>query len=161
MKYVPVNSPNLIELLHKEFCNDKKEGLIDLDLVRNHVSSPRFGDTYVREMVIGNLLFVGDSFLDQRTRLADNRQKTFGISQKMFSLVKPEIDEIESYEPMDSSISILQVWTVDPSTLNEHQLRLAVSLSYTAKELRAESRIVGALNHILEDIGFYLDGDRY
>jgi hypothetical protein len=55
----------------------------------------------------------------------------------------------------------VQVWSIDPSLLSEQQARLAIALSYTRLELYAEPRIIGALNDILESIGFFIDPERY
>ncbi|QZP34295.1 hypothetical protein [Pseudomonas sp. DR48] len=135
--------------------------MIDFDLVRNFVSSPRIMDIYVREAVIETPSFVGDSYLDQITMLADKRQKTVGISLKAWAVLEKTAGRVEKYHFDDASISVLQIWPFDPMSLSDEHLKIAIALSYTTGELRAESRIVGALNEVLEGLGFGIVSERY
>jgi hypothetical protein len=155
-----VNDGALAEFLDARPTNIK-EKLSDFDDVRRLVSSPRLCDMYVRELDVTNHAMVGDSFLDQRTMLADNPQKTVGISLSTWHSMQTNAETVRSYHYADKSISIVQVWPFDPATLDEPTMRLAVALSYTTAELKAESRIIGALNNILSDIGYFIDGDKY
>ncbi|AZE47744.1 hypothetical protein C4K04_2060 [Pseudomonas chlororaphis] len=158
MKYGMANREDLIKKLHDQLkCGDS---LIDLDDVRSYVSSPRLFDVTVRGFK-ETLAFVGDTFLDQRSMLADWPQRTHGISLERWQSVSSGVALIEDFPHNDTSISKIQVWAFEPSSLCEEQMRLAVALSYTTAEFRAESRIVGALNHVLNHLGFYVDGDRY
>lgn len=158
MKYSMANRDRLIEVLHKELrCGDS---LIDLDEVRNYVSSPRLFDITVRNLE-DSLDCVGDTFLDQRTMLADWPQRTYGVSLESWKVMSSSAQLIDDFHHNDKSVAKIQVWSFDPSSVEEEQLRLAVALSYTTAEFRAESRIIGALNDVLNDLGFYVDGDRY
>jgi hypothetical protein len=152
------NREKLIDVLHKQLkCGDS---LIDLDEVRSYVSSPRLFDITVRNLK-PSLVCVGDTFLDKRSMLADWPQRTYGVSMEQWRAMSSSVELIDDYRHNDTSVAKIQVWPFEPSSLEEEQLRLAVALSYTAAEFRAESRIVGALNHVLNDLGFYVDGDRY
>jgi hypothetical protein len=152
------NRERLIEVLHKQLqCGDS---LIDLDEVRSYVSPPRLFDITVRNLK-PSLECVGDTFLDKRSMLADWPQRTYGVSMVQWIAMSSSVEQIDDYHHNDTSVAKIQVWSFEPSSLEEEQLRLAVALSYTAAEFRAESRIVGALNHVLNDLGFYVDGDRY
>ncbi|WP_162556260.1 hypothetical protein [Pseudomonas sp. 31-12] len=135
--------------------------MIDFDLVKNFVSSPRIMDIYVRDVVIETPTFVGDSYLDQITMLADKRQKTVGISLKTWAVLEKTAGRVEKYHFNDASISVLQIWPFDPMSLSDDHLKIAIALSYTTGELRAESRIVGALNEVLEGLGFGIVSERY
>lgn len=152
------NRENLIAKLHEQLkCGDS---LIDLDEVRRYVSSPRLFDLTVRDLK-RTLSYVGDTFLDHRSMLADWPQRTYGVSLEQWRELSSSVELIEDFHHNDTNVSKIQIWSFEPAGLTEEQLCLAVALSYTDAELRAESRIVGALNHILNDLGFYVDGDRY
>ena len=161
MTYVSADHPYLLDHLYSELSYERKHGLIDFDLVRNFVSSPRIMDIYVRNAVIETLTFVGDSYLDQITMLADKRQKTVGISLKAWEVFEKIAGRVQKYHFNDASISVLQIWPFDPMSLSDEHLRIAIALSYTAGELRAEPRIVGALNEVLEGLGFGIVSERY
>lgn len=158
MKYSMANRDNLIEDLRERLRDS--DSLIDLDEVRSVVSSPRLFDVTVQDLN-ESLVSVGDTFLDQRTMLADWPQRTYGVSLEQWKTLSSKAQLIESLHHNDTSVSKIQVWSFEPGSLTETQMRLAVALTYTPAELRAESRIVGALNHVLNDLGFYVDGDRY
>lgn len=152
------NRERLIEVLHKQLkCGDS---LIDLDEVRSYVSSPRLFDVTVRNLK-PSLECVGDTFLDKRSMLADWPQRSYGTSLEKWKAMSSSAELIDDFHHNDSSVAKIQVWSFEPSSIGEEQLRLAVALSYTAAEFRAESRIVGSLNHVLNNLGFYVDGDRY
>lgn len=159
MKFSMVNQPGLLNALRKHLATNNK--LTDIEAARSHLSSPRLMDFSVRNFPTDKLAAVGDTFLDQRTMLADAPQKTYGIFLGDWEVIKPKVELINDYPHNDKSIINLQVWPFDPRSLDEHQARLAVALSYTRLELYAEPRIVGALNDILEDVGFFVDCERY
>lgn len=158
MKYSMANREKLIEDLY-EWLKDG-DSLIDLDDVRDVVSSPRLFDVAVQDLN-ETLVSVGDTFLDQRTMLADWPQRTYGVSLEQWKSLSSKAQLIEAFHHNDTGVSKIQVWSFEPGSLTEAQMCLAVALTYTTAELRAESRIVGALNHVLNDLGFCLDGDRY
>jgi hypothetical protein len=158
MKYGMANRDRLIEALHERLKSG--DSLIDLDEVRSYVSSPRLFDITVRNLK-GSLDCVGDTFLDKRSMLADWPQRTYGVSLEHWKAMSSSAELIDDFHHNDTNVAKIQVWSFEPSSLNEEHLRLAVALSYTAAEFRAESRIVGALNHVLNELGFYVDGDRY
>ncbi len=153
------NQAGLIDDLHSHLSSEFK--LVDLEIVRSYVSSPRLMDIYVRQFPIQDQFFAGDSFLDQRTMLADSPQRTYGVSLLSWSLLKTDVEIVENYHYCDSSVTKVQIWPFDPRALTEPQSRLAVALSYTNLELYAEPRIIGSLNDILEEIGFFVDPERY
>lgn len=153
------NQAGLIDNLYRHLSNGS--GLVDLENVRSFVSSPRLMDVHVRQFPVHDWFFAGDSFLDQRTMLADSPQRTYGVSLPNWSTLQTAVEIVEDYHYSDSSIGKIQIWSFDPRSLTEHQARLAVALSYTSLELYAEPRIVGSLNDILEEIGFFIDPERY
>lgn len=159
MKFAMANQLGLLDALRKHLATDKKP--IDVETIRSYVSSPRLMDFSVRNYSDEKLSAVGDTFLDQRTTLADAPQKTYGISLGDWEVLRPQVKLVNDYPHNDKSVMNFQVWAFDPSSLDEEQARLAVALSYTRLELYAEPRIVGALNDILEDIGFFVDCERY
>ncbi|WP_283188836.1 hypothetical protein [Pseudomonas sp. PMCC200344] len=159
MKFAMANQPGLLNALRKHLATDKK--LIDIETLRSYVSSPRLMDFSVRNFPTEKFAVVGDTFLDQRTMLADAPQKTYGIFLGDWEVLKPQFEMVDDYPHNDNSVINIQVWAFDPCLLDEHQARLAIALSYTRLELYAEPRIVGALNDILEDVGFFVDCERY
>lgn len=149
----------LIDDLHRHLSNGS--GLVDLEKVRSFVSSPRLMDVHVRQLPVHDWFVAGDSFLDQRTRLADSPQRTYGVSLHDWALLQTSVEIAQDYHYSDSSVARIQIWSFDPCSLTEDQARLAVALSYISLELYAEPRIVGSLNDILEEIGFFIDPERY
>lgn len=159
MKLVMANQPELLNLLRTHLANGTE--LIDIEAVRSVVSSPRLMDFAVRNVSISQLALVGDSFLEKRTMLADSPQRTYGVSLRDWERIKPTVQLVSDFHHADTSVTKLQVWPFDPNTVGEHQAYLAVALSYTYLELYAEPRIVGSINDILGDIGFFIDPERY
>jgi len=149
----------LIDDLRSHLSNGSE--LVDLEIVRSYVSSPRLMDVHVRQFPVHDWFFAGDSFLDQRTMLADSPQRTYGVSLPSWSLLQTRVEIVKDYHYNDGSVAKIQIWSFDPRTLTEPQARLAVALSYTSLELYAEPRIIGSLNDILEEIGFFVDSERY
>ena len=83
------------------------------------------------------------------------------MSLEQWRDLSSSVELVDDFHHNNTDISKIQIWSFEPASLTEDELRLAVALSYTDAEFRAESRIVGALNDILNDLGFYVDGDRY
>lgn len=154
-----VNQPGVIEDLRTHLSSDAE--LIDIESVRSYVSSPRLMDFCVRNLDVDGLALVGDSFLDGRTMFADWPQRTFGISLARWEILQDDCEIVQHYDLRDLSVAKLQIWPFDPKVLSDDQSILAVALSYTALEMYAEPRIVGALNDVLADLGFFVDAERY
>ncbi|BCT33536.1 hypothetical protein PproGo58_30310 [Pseudomonas protegens] len=93
--------------------------------------------------------------------LADGPQRTYGISLHEWTSIQAGVELVDVLHVNDSTVSKVQVWPFDPASLSEDVARLAVALSYTAAELYAEPRIVGSLNDVLNELGFWVDPDRY
>lgn len=156
MNRVMANEPNLLKKLLNELqYRRSKSGLIDIELVKGYVSSPRLADFYFRGLHGYGLVAVGDTFLDARTMLADRAQKTYAAPIQGWS------DFIEGKELLagdpefrDSNITRIQLWPFDPSTLSEEQLILAVAISYSPREWIAEERIAGAIDQLIQPLGF-------
>ncbi|QVW21852.1 hypothetical protein KJF94_18370 [Pseudomonas hormoni] len=159
MKFSMANQPGLLDALRDHLATDQK--LIDIEGARSYVSSPRLMDFSVRNFPAEKFAAVGDTFLDKRTMFADSPQKTYGIFLGDWEVMKPQLDLVDAYSHNDTSVINVQVWAFDPCALDEHQTRLAVALSYTRLELYAEPRIIGALNDVLEDVGLFVDCERY
>lgn len=153
------NQVGLIDNLRSHLSNNSE--LIDIETIRSYVSSPRLMDIYVRQFPVQHQFFVGNSFLDQRTMLADSQQRTYGVSLLSWLVLQTNVEIVEDYHYSDSSVAKIQIWPFAPRSLTEPQTRLAVALSYTSLELYAEPRIIGSLNDILEEIGFFVDPERY
>ena len=159
MRFGMVNRDGLIDDLRSYFY---KEGhLVELDDVKKYVSSPRLFDLMIRALPAEGLVHVGDSFLDKRTMLADWPQPTYGIPLHGWMCIHERFELVDVSHVNDLSISKVQVWPFDPASLGEAEMRLAVALSYTAAELYAEPRIVGSLNDVLNELGFWVDPERY
>ncbi|QUG87672.1 hypothetical protein GR140_02510 [Pseudomonas putida] len=121
-------------------------------LLRSMVSSPRLKDLYVRDFSIDGLVEVGDSYLDKFTMLADQPQKTYGISITQWKSVESGATFVDEFHFRDTSVIKLQVWAFDPNTLTAEQLRIAVAVSFTELEIFDEPRLGLALDELLEDI---------
>lgn len=154
-----VNRDGLIDDLRSYFY--KEDHLVELDDVKKYVSSPRLFDLIIRALPAEGLVHVGDSFLGKRTMLADWPQRTYGISLHGWKSIQAEVEQVDVFHMNDSTVSKVQVWPFNPASLPEDAARLAVALSYTAAELYAEPRIVGSLNDILNELGFWVDPERY
>lgn len=154
-----VNRGGLIDDLIRYFY--RAGSFIELEDVKKCVSSPRLFDVMVRQLPTEGLVQVGDTFLDKRTMLADWPQPTYGISLHGWMSIHERIELVDVCHVNDLSISKVQVWPFDPASLGEAEMRLAVALSYTAGELYAEPRIVGSLNDVLNELGFWVDPERY
>lgn len=159
MNLVMANQPELLNFLYTHLSNGTE--LIDIEAVRSVVSSPRLMDFAVQNISFTNLAMVGDTFLEKRTMIADAPQRTYGLSLGDWERIKPTVQVVSNFNHADTSVAKLQIWPFDPNTLGEHQAYLAVALSYTYLELYAEPRIVGAINDILGEIGFFIDPERY
>ncbi|NNA13721.1 hypothetical protein HBN71_21500 [Pseudomonas lundensis] len=154
-----VNRHGLIDELKSYFHRDGS--LIELEDVKQCVSSPRLFDLMVRQLPIEGLVHVGDTFLDKRTMLADWPQRTYGISLHGWISIHERVELVDVFHMNDASVSKVQVWPFDPASLGEAEMRLAMALSYTAAELYAEPRIVGSLNDVINELGFWVDPERY
>jgi hypothetical protein len=154
-----VNRNGLIDALKSYF--HREGNLVELEDVKKCVSSPRLFDLMVRQLPTEGLVNVGDSFLDKRTMLADWPQRTYGISLHVWVSIHKRVELVDVFHMNDASVSKVQVWPFDPASLSEEEMRLAVALSYTAAELYAEPRIVGSLNDVLNELGFWVDPERY
>jgi len=121
-------------------------------LLRSVVSSPRLKDVYVKDFSVDGLIEVGDSYLDKFTMLADQPQKTYGISIAQWEAVENGATFVDEFHFRDTSVIKLQVWPFDPSILTAEQLRIAVAVSFTEFEIFDEPRLSLALDELLEDI---------
>jgi len=156
-KMVMANHPGLKEHLHRELAWEFERGPVDLRYVRNFVSSPRLGSHSVRAFSHPGLSAVGDTYLDERTMLADAVQKTLAISLADYHLVSPTLEVVDEHSPTDASVIKLQIWPFNPQELDDFAFAVAVALSYTPAELMAESRISLALDGLVSRWGFYTD----
>lgn len=115
------------------------------------ISSLRLFDVCWREVEVEEYLAVGDSFLDQYTMLADDRQKTYAISLDQWIRLKNECISVSDYQWGDGTVSKIQVWPYDSRRLSFDHLALAVAVSYTEMELLAEPRLCGAINDLFSE----------
>ncbi|MFJ2684241.1 hypothetical protein ACIOYV_10920 [Pseudomonas sp. NPDC087342] len=159
IRFGMVNRKGLINDLKNHF--GRKGHLIELEDVKKCTSSPRLFDLMIRQLPTEGLVHVGDTFLDQRTMLADSPQRTYGVSLSQWQGMQKHVEVVDVFHVNEFSVSKVQVWPFDPGSLGEEEARLAIALSYTAAELYAEPRIVGALNDVLDELGFWVNPDLY
>lgn len=161
MNRVMANEPNLLKKLLNELQYRRSEsGLIDIELVKGYVSSPRLADFYVRGHHGAGLVAVGDTFLDARTMLADRAQRTYAVPiQRWPDFIEGK--ELLAGDPdfCDSNVTRIELWPFDPSMLSEQQLALAVAISYSPREWIADERIAGAVDQLIQPLGFYVHWD--
>lgn len=161
MNRVMANEPDLLKKLLNElqYHRAKSTGLIDIELVKGYVSSPRLADFHVRGHHGAGLVVVGDTFLDARTMLADRPQKTYALPIYNWSEFVEDKELVDDPEFGDSNVTRIELWPFDPSTLSEQQLTLAVAISYSPREWIAEERIAGAVDQLIQPLGFCVNWD--
>lgn len=186
---VMANEPYLLKKLLNALQHYPKspEGLIDIERVKDYVSTPRLAEFYVRGprgavMQRGYfekaqlsdpevrthksvaLTEVGDSFLSARTMLADGVQKTYAISIHEVEEFKRGVDIVlddENFEHdfRDVNVARIEIWPFDPATLSEEQLILAVAISYSPRDWLVQERVAGAVDDLIRPLGFYVNWD--
>lgn len=112
MNRVMANESDLLKKLLNELQYRRSEsGLIDIELVKGYVSSPRLADFYIRGLHGCGLVAVGDTFLDARTMLADRTQKTFAVPiQRWTDFVKGKELLVGDPEFGDSNVTRIELW---------------------------------------------------
>ncbi|QZA96064.1 hypothetical protein K3369_20120 [Pseudomonas mandelii] len=186
---VMANEPDLLKKLLNAMQHHPKspEGLIDIERVKDYVSTPRLADFHVRgprgvvmekgyfekteqadpEVRTHNgvdLIQVGDSFLNERTMLADGTQKTYAISIQQveeFKQCRDLVLEDEKFDHdfADVNVAQIQIWPFDPAQLSEEQLVLAVAISYSPRDWLVNERVAGAVDALIRPLGFYVNWD--
>lgn len=149
----PGLNTHLRDALEWEFSS----GPVDLRLVRSLVSSPRLMSFCVKAFSHPALCAVGDTYLDARTMLADNTQKTYAISIREWTLLMGSLTFVDEFLGRDTSVMHIQVWPFDPASLDDFAMVVAVALSYTPAELVAESRISLAIDELVQQWGYSAD----
>lgn len=157
MRVVMANHPNLLTYLKRELDFEFSNGAVNLRLVKGYVSSPRLFDFYAKRIDLPGMVEAGDTYLDRRTMLADRSQKTFALSYVDWLQNQPRFEVVESFAARDSRIVNIQVWPYASAELDEFQMAIAVALSYTRRELDAESRISSAIDDVVSPYGFFTD----
>ncbi|WP_415760600.1 hypothetical protein [Pseudomonas sp. LT1P18] len=186
---VMANEPDLLKKLLNVLQHYPKspEGLIDIERVKDYVSTPRLADFHVRgprgpvmergyfektELADAEvrthkgagLTEVGDSFLSERTMLTDGTQKTYAISihdLEEFKRDKDVVLEDENFEHDfgDANVAQIQIWPFDPAELSEEQLILAVAISYSPRDWLVQERVAGAVDQLIRPLGFFVNWD--
>jgi hypothetical protein len=158
---VMANEPDLIRKLLNTIS--PREGKIELGDVRGYVSSPKLAEIYVRGQhgAGAGLVAVGDTYLDARTMLADRAQKTFAVSILELDHFLDGKEVIQEPGFRDGNATRIEVWSFDPATLPPDQLILAVALSYTTREFIQNERAAGAVNELIEPLGFIIPDRDY
>jgi len=186
---VMASEPDLLKKLLNALQHYPKssEGLIDIERVKDYVSTPRLAEFHVRgprgadvlrgyyekakpsdpEIRTHNgmaLIEVGDSFLSSRTMLADGTQKTYAISiheLEEFKRGKDIVVEDEKFDHdfADVNVAQIQIWPFDPAELSEEQLILAVAISYSPRDWLVNERVAGAVDHLIRPLGFFVNWD--
>lgn len=160
-RLVMANTSNLMEYLRDELRYEFSHGKVPFHELRNLISSPRLLDVYVRNAPIDFLTKAGSTYLDEHTMLADRHQKTYAVSTGKWSEIESAIEIVSDFEPLDKSITNIQVWPFEPALLDVVQFRIAVALSFTRAELMYEYRISGALDSLLESYGIFVEEPLY
>lgn len=119
--------------------------------LRSLVSSPRLSDHFVRNLDSSGLVLVADSFLSEHTMLGDHTQRSYGVSLEAWAEMKDKVELVNEFHFTDTTVSRVQVWPFDPSTLDLEAMKIAVALSITDLEMNYESRIYGAVRELLMD----------
>jgi hypothetical protein len=158
---VMASTPNLLEYLRGELRYEFSQGRVPFHEVRNFISSPRLCDVYARRAPIELLTKAGNTYLDEHTMLADRYQKTYAVSLAKWRELESTIEVISDFEPSDKTVSNIQIWPYEPSSLDETKFRIAVALSFTFAELNYEYRTGGALDTLLEPYGFIVEEPNY
>jgi len=156
---VMANEPNLIKKLLNTL--EQINGKIELSEVRGYVSSPKLAEIHVRGQHGAGLVAVGDTFLDARTMLADRAQKTYAVSILELDQFLDGKEVIKEPGFRDVNATRIEVWSFDPATLSPDQLTLAVALSYTPREFMQNERAAGAVNELIESLGFIVPEREY
>jgi hypothetical protein len=165
-KMIMANHPDAVEIAKAEMRESSyysENGNTPLFVLSSIISSPRLFDVFWKDVGLQGLIQAGDTFVDKYTGLADNRQKTYAISLAQWIDISGRYDEVDKYEKLDISISKIQVWPFDPSTLSFEQMVLAIGVSYNEEELKEEPRLCGALRHLMREyrVEYYWEGREY
>ncbi|MEE1916491.1 hypothetical protein V0R52_08810 [Pseudomonas asiatica] len=158
-KMIMANSPDLLEYVAREVTS---RGVLGFSQLRSLISSPRLADYWIQDLNLDGLVEVGDSFLTKYSMLGDWDYKTYGIELSAWERIKGESvmlerGDLKAADARRSCVTRLQIWPFDPSTLGTEAMKLAIAVSYAPLELIYESRIVGAINEMLEAYG--IDSD--
>ncbi|MDG9856960.1 hypothetical protein N5C93_23370 [Pseudomonas nitroreducens] len=156
---VMADEPDLIRKLLNTLS--PLNGKIELGDVRGYVSSPKLAEIHVRGQHGAGLVAVGDTYLDARTMLADRAQKTYAVSILELDQFLDGKEVINEPGFRDVNATRIEVWSFDPSTLPPDQLTLAVALSYTTREFIQNERAAGAVNELIEPLGFIIPDREY
>ncbi|MFZ6045800.1 hypothetical protein ACFW0H_06720 [Pseudomonas sp. CR3202] len=154
---VMANHPHLLEHIRGALAWEFERGPVELKLVRNLVSSPRLMSFYVKPFTHLELSVAGDSYLDERTMLADDYRKTYAISINAWQGIAEQVEFVEEFLPRDTSVMKLQIWPFAPNSLSDFAMAVAVALSFTPGELMQEDRISLAIDELVSQYGFSTD----
>lgn len=143
------NRPDLVQKV-REYL-DQFDPPHKLVYLRSLVSSPRLSDHFVRNPDSSGLVLVADSFLSEHTMLGDHAQRSFGVSLEAWTEMKDKVELVDDFHFKDTTVSRVQVWPFDPSTLDLEAMKIAVALSITDLEMDYEPRICGAVRDLLID----------
>ncbi|AMM02826.1 MULTISPECIES: hypothetical protein [Pseudomonas] len=157
-RMMPANEDGLLEKLRYSLSGSLEIRFgHPLFILRSIVSSPRLKDIFVREFPVQDLVPVGDTYLDKHTMLADENQKTYGISLAEWQANEGTAQIVTDFDFRDATVAKLQVWPFDPLELDEDQLRIAVAVSFNEFEVFDEPRLSLALSELLECLNITTD----
>lgn len=149
--------PGLETYLRQRLDWEFRQSMVDFDLVRSVVSSPRLMSFSVRSFSDPRLIAAGDSYLSSHTMIADGYQKTYALSIADWFDINGVVERVERCQPFDAAVMNIQIWPFAPSDLDKFGMAVAVALSYTPAELMAESRISLALDELMKEWGYSVD----
>jgi len=156
---VMANEPGLMQKLTDTLS--LVDGYIQLSDVRGYVSSPKIAEIHVRGQHGAGLVAVGDTYLDERTMLADRAQKTYAVPIKQLDEFLADKEMIDEPDFRDENATRIEIWSFDPATLSPDVLTLAVALSYTPREFNQNERAAGAVNELIKPLGFIVPYRNY
>ncbi|KJU79269.1 hypothetical protein N619_13710 [Ectopseudomonas oleovorans] len=158
-RVVMANEPDLIKKLKDTL--PEIEGYVQLSDVRGYVSSPKIAEIHVRGLHGASLVAVGDTYLEERTLLADRAQKTYAVPILTLDQFLADKEVIDEPDFRDVNATRIEVWSFDPADLSPDMLTLAVALSYTIREFMQNERAAGAVNELIKPLGFIVPEREY
>lgn len=160
-KMIMANAPDLLEQIAMAVDSNGAHGFKQL---KSLISSPRLADFWIQDLNTEGLREVGDSFLSRHSMIGDWDCKSYGMELSKWEQIEAEsimleYGDLKKAHAEKHTVTRLQIWPFNPSTLSLEAMKLAVAVSYTSLELNYEPRIFGAINQMLEEYGIDADPD--
>jgi hypothetical protein len=148
-RLVMIDDPLFSEVLN--YARDGGER--DFRVLREHFSSPRLFDVYLRDFNPESGPSVGITLVCDHTLLADNSEPTIAISidrwNKLFKRSACVVDRPQHREKFVRA----QIWSVDPTQCGFNRIAIGTLLSFTDQELQ-DPRLGLAVGEFAKMFGF-------